>query len=159
MEILRYPHPVLKKPSSPVLAVSEEDRSLLEQMLSTMYSNHGVGLAAPQVGINKKIIVVDIGDKNVLRLINPVIMKAEGREEMEEGCLSVPNIYVNVKRAKSIKVKAFNENGQTITLEVTGFLARAILHEIDHLNGKLIIDHLNPIKRIRVLNENDYFKK
>lgn len=159
MEILTYPNPTLKKTSAPVLAVGEEDRSLLEEMVKTMYLSHGIGLAAPQIGINKKLMVVDIGDKNILRLINPIIIKAAGKEEMEEGCLSVPNIYVNIKRAKSVKIKALNENGRLVNFEATGLLARAILHEIDHLNGRLIIDHLNPIKRFQFLRKSGYLKK
>ncbi len=159
MEILKYPNPALKKVSSPVLAVGEDDRSLLDQMVRIMHLGHGVGLAAPQVGVSKKLIVIDIGDKNILRLINPVTIKAEGKEEMEEGCLSVPKIYIRIRRAKSVIIKALNENGRSIKVEATGLLARAILHEIDHLNGKFIIDHLNPIKRLRVLRESGYFKK
>lgn len=160
MEILRYPNPTLKKASATVLAVGEDDRALLEEMAKIMYLSHGIGLAAPQIGINKKLIVVDIGDKNLLRLINPVIIKAEGKkEEMEEGCLSVPDVYVSIKRAKSIKVKALNENGQLLSFEATGLLARAILHEVDHLNGKLIIDHVNPIKRLHLLKKSGYLKK
>jgi peptide deformylase len=151
MEILKYPNPALKKASAPVLAIGEDDRTLLEEMAKVMYLSHGIGLAAPQVGVNRKLIVVDIGDKNLLRLVNPVIIEAEGRDEMEEGCLSVPNIYVNVKRAKSIKIKALNENGQLVNFKAAGLLARAILHEIDHINGRLIIDHLNPIKRFQLL--------
>ena len=107
-------------------------------MTKIMYLSHGVGLAAPQIGINKKLIVVDIGDKNLLRLINPVVIKTEGKEEMEEGCLSVPDVYVNIKRPRSIKVKALNENGQLLSFEATGLLARAISHEIDHLKGKVL---------------------
>lgn len=159
MEILKYPNPILKKTSAPILVVGEDDRVLLEKMAKIMYLSHGVGLAAPQIGINKKLIVVDIGDKNLLRLINPVVIKAEGKEEMEEGCLSVPDVYVSIKRPKSIKVKALDENGRLLNFEATGFLARAILHEIDHLNGKLIIDHINPIKRFQLLRKNGYLKK
>lgn len=159
MKILKYPNPILKKTSAPILAVGGDDISIIEQMVKIMYLSRGVGLAAPQIGVNRRLIVVDIGDKNILRLINPVTIKTEGKEEMDEGCLSVPDIYVRVKRAKSIIIKALNENGRSIKIEATGLLARAILHEIDHLNGKLIIDHLNPIRRLRVLRESGYFKK
>lgn len=159
MKILKYPNPILKKTSAPILAVEGDDISTIEQMVKIMYLSRGVGLAAPQIGVNRRLIVVDIGDKNILRLINPVTIKTEGKEEMDEGCLSVPDIYVRVKRAKSIIIKALNENGRSIKIEATGLLARAILHEIDHLNGKLIIDHLNPIRRLRVLRESGYFKK
>jgi peptide deformylase len=156
MEILKYPNPILKKASASVLAVGDEERDLFERLSKMMYLSHGVGLAAPQIGINKQLIVIDIGDKKVFRLANPVLLKAEGREEMEEGCLSVPNIYVNVKRPRKIKISALNETGQIINLEASGLLARAILHEIDHLRGKLIIDHLNPIKRFQTLKKNGY---
>ena len=158
MEILRYPDPILKKSSAPLLAVGNEDRSLLNEMAEVMYNSHGIGLAAPQIGINKQIIVVDIGDKRLLRLVNPVVLKSEGKEEMEEGCLSVPGIYINIKRPRTITIKALNENGQAANLEATGLLARAILHEIDHLRGTLIIDHLNPLKRWQVLKKNCYHK-
>jgi len=159
MEILKYPNPILKKASASVFAVGEEDRALLKQMAEIMYLNHGVGLAAPQVGINKKLLVVDIGDKNLLCLVNPIIIKTVGTDEMEEGCLSVPNIYVSIKRPASIKIKALNENGKLLSFEATGLLARAILHEIDHLNGRLTIDHLNPIKRFQLLKKSGYLKK
>jgi peptide deformylase len=159
MEILKYPNPTLKKVSAPLIAVGEADRTLLKEMAKMMYLSHGVGLAAPQIGISKKLIVVDIGDKNLLCLINPVITKVNGKEEMEEGCLSVPNVYISIKRPRSITVKALNENGQPLCFEATGFLARAISHEIDHLNGKLIIDHVNPIKRFQLLKKNGYLKK
>src|SRR3989338_5296855 len=154
MEILRYPDPILKKSSAPLLAVGNEDRSLLDEMAQIMYNSHGIGLAAPQIGINKQIIVVDIGDKRLLRLINPVVLKSEGKEEMDEGCLSVPGIYLSIRRPQTITIKALNESGLPVSLEATGLLARAILHEIDHLRGKLIIDHINPIIRLRVLKKN-----
>lgn len=159
MEILKYPNPILKKSSASVFAVGEEDRALLKQMAEIMYLNRGVGLAAPQVGINKKLLVVDVGDKNLLCLVNPIIIKTAGTDEMEEGCLSVPDIYVSIKRPASIKIKALNENGKLLSFEATGLLARAILHEIDHLNGRLIIDHLNPIKRFQLLKKSGYLKK
>ncbi|MBU4376997.1 MAG: peptide deformylase [Candidatus Omnitrophica bacterium] len=158
MEILRYPNPILKRPSAALLVVGNEERGILENMAETMYSSHGVGLAAPQIGINKQLMVVDIGDKGLLRLINPSVLKADGKEEMEEGCLSVPGIYINVKRPKKIKIKALNENGREVSFEAAGLLARAIMHEIDHLRGKLIIDHINPIKRLRILKKNGYGK-
>ena len=158
MEILRYPDPILKKSSALLLAVGNEDRSLLDEMAEVMYTSHGVGLAAPQIGINKQLIVVDIGDKRLLRLINPVVLKSEGKEEMDEGCLSVPGIYLSIRRPQTITIKALNESGLPVSLEATGLLARAILHEIDHLRGKLIIDHINPIRRLRVLKKNGYRK-
>lgn len=158
MEILRYPNPILKRPSAALLVVGNEERGVLENMAETMYSSHGVGLAAPQIGINKQLMVVDIGDKRLLRLINPSVLKADGKEEMEEGCLSVPGIYINVKRPKKIKIKALNENGREVSFEAAGLLARVIMHEIDHLRGKLIVDHINLIKRLRIFKKNGYGK-
>ena len=156
MEILRYPDPILKKSSVPLWAVGSDDRHLLDKMSEAMYQSHGVGLAAPQVGVNKQLIVVDIGDSKLFRLVNPLVLKSEGKEEVEEGCLSVPGIYINVRRPRAIRIKALNENGEAVNFEATGLLARVILHEIDHLRGKLIIDHLNPIKRFQVLKKNGY---
>ncbi len=147
-EIVKYPDVKLKNRCSPVTIVGEEEKNILQRMAKTMYVNHGVGLAAPQVGINKELAVVDIGDKKLLKLINPAIVAAEGNEQLEEGCLSIPNVYVEVKRPARIKVKSLDENGRELDFEAAGLLARAILHEIDHLNGRLIIDYLNPIKRL-----------
>ncbi len=151
LEIIKYPHSVLKGLSSAVLIVSGEEKSLLQKMAEIMYLNRGIGLAAPQIGISKQLAVVDLGDKKLIKLINPVLVKAEGKEVMEEGCLSIPNIYVNVKRAERIKIKSLTENGKEITFEAEGLMARAILHEMDHLKGRLIIDYLNPIKRFLAL--------
>ena len=152
-DIVKYPNAVLRKRSSEIDIVGEEERSLMDEMVKTMRINRGVGLAAPQVGVNKKIAVVDIGDRKLLKMVNPTILELKGVENMEEGCLSIPNIYVNVKRAKSIKVRYLDENGKSQLLEAKGFLARAILHEIDHLNGKLIADYLNPMVKFFVLRK------
>lgn len=152
-EIVQYPHRMLKSGCSPVTVVGKEEKDILQRMAKTMYLNHGVGLAAPQVGINKQLAVVDIGDKRLIKLINPVVIGSEGTEIMEEGCLSIPSVYVHLKRAKQIKVKSLDENGREFNLEATGLLARAILHEIDHLQGRLIIDYLNPVKRFLTLRK------
>ncbi len=158
MEVLRYPNPMLKRPSAALLMVGDEERRILDKMAETMYSGHGIGLAAPQIGISKQLLVVDIGDKRLLRLINPSVLKMEGKEGMEEGCLSVPGIYININRPQKIMIKALNENGMETRFEADGLLARAIMHEIDHLRGKLIIDHINPLKRLRILKKNGYGK-
>ena len=152
-EIIKYPHARLKNGCLPVIIVGGEEKDILQNMAKTMYLNHGVGLAAPQVGINKQLAVVDIGDNKLIKLINPVIVETEGKETMEEGCLSIPNVYINVRRAKRIKVKSLDENSREFDLEATGLLARAILHEIDHLKGRLIIDYLNPVKRFFTLRK------
>lgn len=150
-EIVKYPDPVLKNGCSPVAIVGEKEKDLLKNLIKTMYLNHGIGLAAPQVGVNKQIAVVDTGDRRALKLINPVIVEVDGIEIMEEGCLSIPDVYIRVKRAKRIKLKSLDENGREIILETAGLMARVVLHEIDHLKGRLIIDYLNPVKRFLTL--------
>ncbi len=153
LELIKYPNPILKKKCSPITIVGGEEEDLFQKMVKMMYLNRGIGLAAPQVGINKQMAVVDIGDKRLLKLINPAVVEADGTEEMEEGCLSIPDVYIQVKRPKRIKVKSLDENGQETTLEVSGLMARTVLHEIDHLKGRLIIDYLNPIKRFLILKK------
>lgn len=153
LELIKYPNPILKKKCSPITIVGEEEEDLFRKMLKMMYLNRGIGLAAPQVGINKQMAVVDIGDKRLLKLINPAVVEADGTEEMEEGCLSIPDVYIQVKRPKRIKVKSLDENGRETTLEASGLMARTVLHEIDHLKGRLIIDYLNPIKRFLILKK------
>ena len=145
-EIKKYPFDVLRKLSKPLSIVTAEDRKLLEDMVKTMYNNQGVGLAAPQTGVLKRIAVVDVGG-GPIKFINPEIIEKKGSDIVEEGCLSIPGASVRVKRAKKIKVQYMDENGKTLTIVAEGLFARAIQHEIDHLNGRLIIDYLNPIKR------------
>lgn len=152
-EIVKYPNASLKKKNLSVVIVGKNEKDTLQQMVKAMYLNRGIGLAAPQVGINKQLAVVDIGDKKLIQLINPVVIESEGTEMMEEGCLSIPNIYIQVKRAKRIKIKSLDENGEEFNMEAADLLARAILHEIDHLKGRLIIDYLNPIKRFFILRK------
>lgn len=153
-EIAKYPNTILRNRCHPVTIVGEEEKDLLAEMTKIMHLNQGVGLAAPQIGISKQLAVIDVGDKHLLKLINPVVLEAGGgKETMEEGCLSIPNVYVQVKRANKIKVKSLDENGRQIILEVKGLTARAILHEVDHLKGHLIIDYLNPIKRFLTLRK------
>lgn len=140
--------PVLRRISHPVKEVNENIKKLLNNMAETMYYAKGVGLAAPQVGISKRVIVVDIGD-GLFKLVNPEIISSSGIQDGPEGCLSVPNIVGNVKRSEHIKVKALNENGDEVVIDASGYLARAFQHEIDHLNGILFIDHIdknNPYK-------------
>jgi peptide deformylase len=152
-EIVKYPDVTLKKRCSPVIIVGKEEKDMLQKMVETMYLKRGVGLAAPQIGINKQLAVVDVGDKRLIKLINPTVIESDGTEIMEEGCLSIPDVYIHVKRARRIKIKSTDENGREYTLEATGLLARAVLHEIDHLKGRLIIDYLNPIKRFLALRK------
>lgn len=146
LKIETYPASILRKMSNGVAQVGDKESMLLQDMTRTMYLSHGIGLAAPQIGLNVRVAVVDIGN-GVIKMINPRIVKRSGMDVMEEGCLSVPGASVNVRRAKKIVVKYIDKSGDETTLEAEGLLARAIQHEIDHLNGRLIIDYMNPIKR------------
>lgn len=132
---------VLRKKSKAVEKIDEKILNLLDDMADTMYHSNGVGLAAPQVGMLKRVVVIDIGD-GLIKLINPQIISMEGEQQDIEGCLSVPDIIGEVNRADKVKVKAVDENGNNIELEGTGLLARAFCHEIDHLEGILFIDKI-----------------
>lgn len=125
---------------------------MLNGMAEAMYLNQGVGLAATQVGIAKSLIVIDAGE-GLLKLVNPVISRRSGTEISEEGCLSVPGECIRIKRAKSVIVDFLNEKGEPSTINASGLLARALQHEIDHLSGKLIIDYLNPLKKLLKRNK------
>lgn len=150
-EIVKYPKSILRKKGKEVDHISAEQREILDRMAKTMYENEAVGVAAQQVDMDSKLAVVDARDNHgLLKLVNPVILKKEGTEIMEESCLSLPGITVKVPRAKKIKVKAKDERGEDITFEVEDLLARIFQHEIDHLNGKVIIDYLNPAKKMFV---------
>jgi len=145
--IRKFPDSILRKKAAKVTSVGDTERAVLARMAQTMYLSRGVGLAAVQVGIDRQFAVVDTGS-GLLKLINPTIVKKEGREALEEGCLSVPDLHVNVKRAKTITVNFLDEDGGAVQLKASGLLGRAIQHEIDHLSGTLIIDYLNPVKRL-----------
>lgn len=151
MEILHLPNPSLRKKTARVTRVTEEEDRQLDEMSRMMYLSGGIGLAASQVGINKQMAVVDIGD-GLMKLINPVIVKKEGCEAQEEGCLSVPDASIRVKRAKKIHLEYLNEKGEALKISADGLLARVIQHEIDHLMGKLIVDYLGPIKKLFLSN-------
>ena len=152
LEILHFPDPRLRKKAKPVDKVDDHVRQTVRDMLETMYDAPGIGLAATQVNIQQQIIVMDIseGKDAPLCLINPEIMTKEGDEEMQEGCLSVPGIFENVQRAEKITVKALDQNGDSVIHEVDGLLAVCIQHEMDHLEGKLFVDYLSPLKRERI---------
>ena len=151
LEIIEVPDPVLRKIAEPVRDYNPALEKLIQDMADTMYSAPGIGLAGNQVGVLKWIAVVDVSPpdkpKNLIVLINPEIVEMEGEDEMEEGCLSIPDFRQIVKRAKKIKVRARNLKGEEIELSAEGLLARAIQHELDHLNARLILDYANPIKR------------
>ena len=149
LKIRVYGDPCLRKKSKPVKEVGPAERMLMAAMVETMHGHKGVGLAAPQVGINQRITVVDIGEGPVA-IINPRILKKRGRDVMEEGCLSLPGVLVEVKRAKEIRVKYIDEYNQTVERSCSDLLARVIQHEIDHLNGKLIIDYPSLKERFKL---------
>ncbi len=138
--------PVLRERSAEVQAVNDEVRRLIDDMLETMHAAEGVGLAANQVGVARRVAVIDVEGER-FALINPVLVDAEGRATAEEGCLSIPDLYGNVTRPERITVDALDREGNPFRLEADGLRARAIQHEIDHLDGILFIDHLSPIKR------------
>jgi peptide deformylase len=150
-EIRKYPDPVLKKRALPVEDIDEALQRLIDDMLDTMYSAPGIGLAAPQIGESKRVIVVDVSAREegrpLIVLINPELVKAEGRIESEEGCLSVPGYVSKIYRAEKVFIKGLDREGKPVEIEADGLLARALQHEIDHLNGILFIDRMSPIKR------------
>jgi peptide deformylase len=152
LDILEYPDPRLRKVAAPVAAVTAGVQKLVRDMAETMYSAPGVGLAATQVDVHKRVIVIDISEtRNDLRVfINPEILSAEGEVECEEGCLSVPGYYDKVVRAEKITVRAQNEHGESFELCTDGMLAVCVQHEMDHLVGKVFVDYLSPLKRARL---------
>lgn len=151
LEIRKYPDSVLSQVAAPVKNITGETAKLIADMLDTMYAAPGVGLAAPQVGVSVRIIVLDVDHENphkqVYRLINPMITRAEGEIVWEEGCLSVIDFTAEVKRAAKVELIAFDENEKEVKIAAEGLLAVAFQHEIDHLDGKLFIDRISRLKR------------
>lgn len=149
--ILTYPNPELKKKSAPVVVINDSIRELVRDMAETMYAAPGVGLAAPQVGVHQRVIVIDVAGKgeppNLIVAINPVIVHAEGESFEEEGCLSVLQYAANVRRHARVVVKALDLEGNEQSWKADDLLAIAFQHEIDHLDGILFVDHLSPLKR------------
>lgn len=148
LEIKKYKEPVLKKRAQEVEKIDERVRNLVKDMLETMYTHQGVGLAAPQIGISERIAVVDIGDGPRI-FINPVILKKIGKIISEEGCLSVPGTFLKIKRAEKIIIEALDKEGKKFKLEANGLLARCLQQEIDHLDGILILDRLSLWQKIK----------
>jgi len=153
LDILEYPDPRLRKTAATVPVVTADIRKLVRDMAETMYAAPGVGLAATQVDVHKRIIVIDISEaRDALKvLINPEIVAAEGEAQCEEGCLSVPGYYDTVRRAARIIVRAQDERGEPFELSAYGTLAACIQHEMDHLVGKVFVDYLSPLKRARLM--------
>ena len=146
LEVRKYPDPILKKVSEPVTVFDDELAEFVKVLFSSMRVHDGVGLAAPQVGVLKKIAVVEYDGKSYV-LINPKVIDQKGIQEGEEGCLSFPGIYAHVTRPKWVKIETQDIHGETQTIEGEDYTARAFLHEMDHLTGKLFIDYLSNLKR------------
>ncbi|ADC72763.1 peptide deformylase [Thioalkalivibrio sp. K90mix] len=151
-EILHFPDPRLRLKAEPVETVDDEIRTLVDDMLETMYDAPGIGLAATQINVQKRVLVADVSDDQSEPhvLINPEILETSGEEEMDEGCLSVPGFYEKVQRADRIRVRALGRDGEPFELDIDGLLAVCIQHEIDHLDGKLFVDYLSSLKRNRI---------
>lgn len=151
LQLRYYGDPVLRKRAEPVQEITDAETKLAREMLMTLYATHGIGLAATQVGVLKRFLIVDIdpedADYEPLMLFNPEILSVEGESVAEEGCLSIPDLRADVKRPEKIVVKAMNDYSEDIQIEADGLLARVIQHEIDHLNGTLFIDRISGLKR------------
>lgn len=144
-EIRKEGDEILRKKSREVEVIDDRIKELIQDMLETMHKANGVGISAVQVGVLKRIVVIDLYDGNEpLKLINPVIVKTKGKQEVEEGCLSFPNQYAKVIRPKEVTVKALDENGNQVTIKGKELLAQALSHEIDHLEGRVFIDIMEP---------------
>jgi peptide deformylase len=152
LNILRYPDARLHKVAAPVTVFDDGLKKLVADMVETMYAAPGIGLAATQVDVHKRLIVVDASERHdsLVVLVNPEILEATGESDIEEGCLSVPGIYELVARAERVKVRAYDQNGNPFTLEAQGLLAVCIQHEMDHLQGKVFVEHLSQLKQQRI---------
>ncbi|NIQ37028.1 MAG: peptide deformylase [Proteobacteria bacterium] len=150
-EVLTYPQVILRKKSVPVKKISKEIKELIQDMRETMYASGGIGLAAPQVGVNQRVIVVDVTpyqpDQKPFALINPEIVSSEGGVDSEEGCLSVPELVEKIKRKEKVTVRGLDEEGKEVEIEASGMLAICLQHEIDHLDGLTVVERLSPLKR------------
>ena len=152
LNILHFPDPRLRHKAKPVVHVDDALRKLVDDMFETMYAAPGIGLAATQVNVAQRLVVIDVTAEKTqpLCFVNPEIIDKSGEEEMEEGCLSVPGYFDVVRRAERVKVRALDRNGQPFEIDTDGLLAVCIQHEIDHLDGKLFVDYLSELKRQRL---------
>jgi len=152
LNILRYPDARLHKLAAPITVFDESLKRLVADMAETMYAAPGIGLAATQVDVHKQLIVIDVSERrdSLVVLINPEIVDASGVSDIEEGCLSVPGIYDTLERAERVKVRAYDQNGNSFTLEAQGLLSVCIQHEMDHLQGKVFVEYLSQLKQQRV---------
>ena len=162
LEVLHFPDPRLRKIAQPVKSFNKDLKNIIDRMFFTMYEEKGIGLAATQVNIHKRIIVIDVSEKKneKLYLINPEILcLSDDKDSMEEGCLSVPGFYESVERPKKIKILTYDYDGNKIEFDANGLLSTCIQHEIDHLNGKLFVDHISSLKRSRIETKIKKLKK
>jgi peptide deformylase len=150
LSVRRYGDPILRQVAEPVAAVTPEIKALIADMVETMWRQVGIGLAAPQVGVSLRILVMDSGKGETRALVNPVITERGGSVREEEGCLSLPGVFAEVERSQWVRVSALDGDGQPITLESQGLEAKVIQHELDHLDGVLFIDRLPPVTRDRI---------
>jgi len=149
LEIKKHPDKILRKVCDPIKSVTEKERKIFDDMLFTMRHFCGIGLAAPQVGISRRLIVASVEDVTI-KLANPEILDTSGSDMMLEGCLSVVNTTVDIKRLATITVKGLNEENKVTELKTSGLLARVLQHEIDHLNGRLIVDYMSMLERLKL---------
>jgi len=152
LDILYYPDAQLRRKAADVREVDGTIASLVDNMLETMYHAPGIGLAATQVNVHQRVVVIDVSEENnqPLTFINPTITATDGQAEMQEGCLSIPGVYETVKRPASVRIEAIDREGNPFETDADGLLAVCIQHEIDHLEGKLFIDYLSTLKRNRI---------
>jgi len=152
LNILHFPDDRLRTIAKPVETVTDKHRTLISNMLETMYDAPGIGLAATQINVHEQILVIDISEEKnqPIVLINPEILEKEGDQEYDEGCLSVPGIYETLHRAEKVRIKALNKEGESFEMNAEGLLAICIQHEMDHLQGKLFVDYLSQLKKQRI---------
>ena len=152
LNILHFPDERLRTRAIPVAKVTDDHRTIISNMLETMYDAPGIGLAATQINFHEQILVIDISEEKnqPIVLINPEILEKEGDQEFDEGCLSVPGIYETLHRAEKVRVKALNKEGESFEMTAEGLLAVCIQHEMDHLQGKLFVDYLSQLKKQRI---------
>lgn len=152
LNILHFPDERLRTKAKPVAEVTDKHRTLIKNMLETMYDAPGIGLAATQINVHERILVIDISEEKnePIVLINPEILEKEGDQEFDEGCLSVPGIYETLHRAEKVRIKALNKEGESFEMNAEGLLAVCIQHEMDHLEGKLFVDYLSQLKKQRI---------
>lgn len=161
LEILEFPDPRLRTVAKPVTGFTPELQQLVRDMIATMYAENGIGLAATQVNVHQQLLVLDVSDSRdqVRVYINPEILEHSGTQTCEEGCLSVPGVYADVKRAEHIRVRAFDAEGKVFEESLDGMHAICLQHEMDHLQGKLFVDYLSPLKRQMVRKKLEKQKK